>query len=283
MNVRCVMSVFEIMFSPTGGTKKVSNVFTKAFAPESTVIDLLKKDQDFSACSFAKEDVCIVSVPSYGGRVPAPAVERLAQNGAAAILVVVYGNRDFDDTFAELQDTLAAAGFACAAGIAAIAEHSIMRQFAAGRPDSGDEEQLRRFAEEVRKKLQGQAEQKARSEMEHPAGAGSQVKADNPVKPDGFVLPGNRPYRKYGGVPMKPQAGKKCTRCGVCAAECPVGAIFTDDPSKTNAEICISCMRCIAVCPQNARSNSKALLAAGSLMLKKECSVRKENTLFFCK
>lgn len=119
--------------------------------------------------------------------------------------------------------------------------------------------------------------------MEHPAGAGSQVKADNPVKPDGFVLPGNRPYRKYGGVPMKPQAGKKCTRCGVCAAECPVGAIFTDDPSKTNAEICISCMRCIAVCPQNARSNSKALLAAGSLMLKKECSVRKENTLFFCK
>lgn len=79
------MSVFEIMFSPTGGTKKVSNMFTKAFAPESTVIDLLKKDQDFSACSFAKEDVCIVSVPSYGGRVPAPAVERLAQmkgNGA---------------------------------------------------------------------------------------------------------------------------------------------------------------------------------------------------------
>lgn len=41
------MSVFEIMFSPTGGTKKVSNMFTKAFAPESTVIDLLKKIRIF--------------------------------------------------------------------------------------------------------------------------------------------------------------------------------------------------------------------------------------------
>ena len=32
-------------------------------------------------------------------------------------------------------DTVQNAGFRCAAAIAAVAEHSIMRQFAAGRPD----------------------------------------------------------------------------------------------------------------------------------------------------
>ena len=51
-------------------------------------------------------------------------------------------------------------------------------------------------------------------------------------------------------------------------------------PSETDNKKCISCMRCIAVCPQKARSVSKALLTAGSMMLKKECSGYKENELF---
>ena len=124
------MSVYEIHFSPTGGTKKVSDIFTKAFASESTYLDLTKREDDFSTYAFQKEDICIVAVPSYGGRVPDAAVSRLRQlkgNGARAVLMVVYGNRAYDDTFAELQDVLEEAGFSCVAGIAAIAEHSIMR------------------------------------------------------------------------------------------------------------------------------------------------------------
>ena len=39
--------------------------------------------------------------------------------------------------------------------------------------------------------------------------------------------------------------------------ECPVGAIRADDPTVTDNAACISCMRCIAVCPQKARSVSK--------------------------
>lgn len=271
------MRVFEIMFSPTGGTKKVSDSFTNAWIKqpgntdvlERTVIDLLQRDRDFSACVFSREDICIVSVPSYGGRVPETAVSRLSRmqgNGARAIAIVVYGNRDYDDTFAELQDTLEAAGFVCAAGIAAVAEHSIMRQFASGRPDRADEEQLSQFAADIRAKLN--------------IPAVTDASLAEKASSTGLTLPGNRPYRKYGGVPMKPQTGKSCTRCGLCAGECPVGAIPKDDPSKTNTQICISCMRCISICPEKARSINKALLAAGSLTLKKACSVRKENTLF---
>ena len=253
------MSVYNIVFSPTGGTKRVAEIFLKSFCTESTYIDLCDRTIDFSGFLFDKDSTCIISVPSYGGRVPETAISRLRQmkgNKANAILIVVYGNRAYEDTFVELQDSLEECGFLCIAAIAAIAEHSIMHQFAAGRPDLRDEQEISSFAVSVRSKIESQ-------------------KLDKPLN-----LPGNRPYKDYGGVPMKPKAGKKCSRCGICAKECPVGAIQFDNPSLTDDKKCISCMRCIAVCPQNVRSINKALLAAGSMKLKKACSGHKNNELF---
>lgn len=253
------MSVYEVVFSPTGGVRKASDIFMRSFSAESSFVDLTDAHQDFSAFSFSEEDICVVSVPSYGGRVPAAAVSRLRQmrgNGAKAILFVVYGNRAYDDTFAELEDVLTQSGFRCAAGVAAVAEHSIMRQFAAGRPDAQDEKDLAGFASEIRSYLAVGKESKS------PA------------------FPGNRPYREYGGVPMKPQAGKACIRCGLCAQKCPVGAIPFENPSKTDTDRCISCMRCIAVCSRKARGVSKMLLEVGSMKLKKACKERKNNELF---
>lgn len=253
------MSVYNLVFSPTGGTRKAADMFTRSFCEQSTYIDLTSHDEDFSGYAFQEEDICIVSVPSYGGRVPAVAVSRLRQirgNGARAILIVVYGNRAYDDTFAELQDTLTDSGFVCIAAVAAVAEHSIMRQYAAGRPDAQDEKELGDFAAAVRDKIE----------------AGTISACSD--------LPGNRPYREYGGVPMKPQAGKACNKCSICAGECPVGAISASRPDRTDTERCISCMRCIAVCPQKARSVNKALLAAGSMKLKKACSEYKRNELY---
>ncbi|MCI8506656.1 MAG: 4Fe-4S binding protein [Lachnospiraceae bacterium] len=79
---------------------------------------------------------------------------------------------------------------------------------------------------------------------------------------------------------MKPRTGKSCIRCGLCAKECPAGAIPVEEPSKTDAKACISCMRCIEICPRKARSVSKTLLAASSVKMKKVCSGRKKNELF---
>ena len=149
------MSVYDITFSPTGGTKRVSDLFTDAFCGQGSHIDLTDRGMDFSALSFRQEDICIVAVPSYGGRVPAAAASRLARmkgNGARAVLIVAYGNRAYEGTFAELQDVLENAGFSCTAA-AAVAEHSIMRQYAAGRPDAEDGKELAAFAASVRAKL----------------------------------------------------------------------------------------------------------------------------------
>ncbi len=65
--------------------------------------------------------------------VPAAAVARMKRlngHGANAVAVVVYGNRAYDDTLLELTETAEKAGFKCMAAVTAVAEHSIMRQFA---------------------------------------------------------------------------------------------------------------------------------------------------------
>lgn len=197
-------------------------------------------------------------MPSYGGRVPAVAVDRLGMvhgNGARAVLVCVYGNRAYEDTLVELEDAAKQAGFQVIAAVAAIAEHSIARQFAAGRPDAQDSAQLSDFAKQIQHKLSA-------ADTSEPA------------------IPGNRPYKKAGGAGMVPKATKECTNCGVCAAECPVQAIDKGNPKKVDEKACISCMRCITACPQGARKLNPVMLSAASLMLKKVCSERKKCELF---
>lgn len=252
------MKLYNIVFSPTGGTKQVADCFTGALEGDVTTVDLTDSKQDFRTVSLTKEDVAVISVPSYGGRVPAVVAERLGMvhgNGARAVLVCVYGNRAYEDTLVELEDTAKQAGFQVIAAIAAVAEHSIARQFAAGRPDVQDAKQFAAFAQQIQNKLS--------------TGASSEP-----------ALPGNRPYKKAGRAGMVPKPTKDCTRCGVCAAECPVQAISKEDPKKVDEKACISCMRCIAVCPQGARKVNPVMLSAASLMLKKVCSERKECELF---
>ena len=252
------MKLYDIVFSPTGGTKKVADYLTDALEGDVTTVDLTDSKQNFNAVSLTKEDIAVISVPSYGGRVPAVAVERLGMvhgNDARTVLVCVYGNRAYEDTLVELEDAAKQAGFQVIAAVTAIAEHSIARQFATGRPDAQDAEQLSDFAKQIQHKL-------------------SVADASEPA------IPGNRPYKKAGGASMVPKATKECTNCGVCAAECPVQAIDKDDPKKVDEKACISCMRCIAVCPQGARKINPVMLSAASLMLKKVCSERKECELF---
>lgn len=252
------MKLYDIVFSPTGGTKKVADCLTTALEGDVTTVDLTDSNQNFNVVSLAKEDVAVISVPSYGGRVPAAAVERLGMvhgNGAKAVLVCVYGNRAYEDTLVELEDATKQSGFQVIAAVAAIAEHSIARQFAAGRPDAQDASLLSDFAKQIQHKLFA-------ADTSEPA------------------IPGNRPYKKAGGAGMVPKATKKCTKCGVCAAQCPVQAIDKEEPKKVDEKACISCMRCVTVCPQGARKLNSAMLSAASLMLKKVCSERKECELF---
>lgn len=146
------MELKQIVFSPTGGTGKVADILANEWEGSVTRIDLSDAKTDFSKIEIGQEDIVLAVVPSYGGRVPGLAAERLTKirgNQARCIIVCVYGNRAYEDTLVELQDIAENCGFQTVAAVCAVAEHSIMRQYAAGRPDGKDAEELRGFAQKI--------------------------------------------------------------------------------------------------------------------------------------
>ena len=247
---------YNIYFSPTGGTKKVADIFVGNLGGGGCEVDICC---DIEKMTLQAEDVCLVSVPSFAGRVPQVAVERLkkiAGNGAKAILNCVYGNREWDDTLTELQDTLELCGFVCVAAVAAVAEHSIFRQFAAGRPDKEDAQELADFANKISAKL------------------------ESGVFGDLLLAGSHGPYKELANIPFKPQANESCGKCGICAEGCPVGAIDKADPRKTDKDRCISCMRCQYICPKHARDLDLAFMQAAAEKMAPKLGGRKKNYLF---
>lgn len=247
------MNVVEIIFSPTGGTEKVAHLLGRQWSENPVKIDLSDARTDFSQCVISEEDQVLVAMPSFGGRAPAVAMERLKQiagNGAKCTLVCVYGNRAYEDTLVEMEDAAKECGFRVIAAVAAVAEHSILPQYATGRPDASDEKQLADFAAKIAVK-------------------------DSEIT----SIPGNRPYKKSGGAGLVPKPTKACVRCGLCAEKCPVQAI---DPASFAADpkLCIGCMRCVKQCPKNARRVNGLMVSIAGMAIKKACSVRKESELY---
>ena len=83
-------------------------------------------------------------------------MRRVKGDGTPAVLVVVYGNREFEDALIELRDLMVEQGFRPVAGAAFIGEHSFSNDatpIALGRPDAEDLVKARAFGEEVRTTL----------------------------------------------------------------------------------------------------------------------------------
>ena len=249
-----IMANYNVYFSPTGTTERVVKHMGESFGSMEN-IDLSRRDMKNH--EMEQGDFCIVGVPSFGGRVPGIATERLRKikgDRTPAFLLVTYGGRAYEDTLVELKDVLEAQGFVCIGAAAIVAEHSIAHQIEAGRPSAQDYDELDTFAAEVKKRLKGNA---------------------CPVE-----VPGNRPYKEYKVLPMDIQVSDECMGCGNCVESCPVGAIPFEDPKMTNGEVCISCMRCVEICPQSARSGNLEKVQMISEKLKMICQPDKANEFF---
>ena len=241
-----------LSFSPTGGTARAARLLAEQLYPPMEFLDITSLTV---ARKFSPAMLAVLAVPVYGGRVPSPALERIRAlhgNGAPAVLAVVYGNREFEDALLELQETAYNAGFVPVAGAALIAEHSIFRKVAAGRPDEKDAAAIADFSAAIVSRLDS-------------AGEVGQIPAPE--------FPVHRPYRTFDGVPMKPKAGPSCIRC-------PVQAIPAAEPDRTDTARCITCMQCVYHCPVSARQLNPLLFAAAEAGFVAKNSARKEPKLF---
>ena len=251
------MKIHQIMFSPTGGTRRVCEYICEGISANPFVTDLCVKDGQIRLPEIHEEDLVIIAMPVFAGRVPALAVDRLKRiqsNHAKCVIVAVYGNRAYDDALLEMQDVATEMGFRVVAAVSAVAEHSIARVYAAGRPDAEDRKELAAFGVTIINKVES-------------------MDTYNPLS-----LPGNRPYRAGNTGPF-PTADERCTGCGTCQELCPADAIPADNLRSVNKEACISCMRCLSVCPTKVRNIGQVEVMVTE-KLKTLCATRKSNELF---
>lgn len=254
------MKITTVYFSATYTTRKVVEHIANNLSEETTAYDITN-DGSTDEVIIPKDELLVVGIPVYAGRVPEMAVDRIRRfkgEGTPAIAIAVYGNRDYDDALLELCDLLSDNGFQVISAGAFIAQHSIFPKVGANRPDDRDYQQMNRFVEETKQIIQ---------------------KEPKDLLP--IHIPGNRPYKIPGSIPIFPSGTKTCKECGKCATLCPAGAIPTEHPKEVDETKCIKCGRCIVVCPTKSRKFQGMTYTMASMKFNMAYKDRKEPEMFF--
>ena len=258
-----------IYFSPTRTTQRVLMSIAQGIDVGDVIhLDLTPSGVQGRTFEVGEETIALLGAPVYGGRLPKVAAERLYHvrgNGAPAVLVVVYGNRAFEDALLELKNIAEACGFVPIAGAAFIGEHSYSTEtmpIAPGRPDTADIAKAVAFGQQIREKL-------------------AQISHDE-VPP--LAVPGNYPYKEQKPSTETPPTpitiADLCTLCGDCAAVCPTAAITVSDMVITKAAACIRCCACTRACPTGARVMEDPRILRTAAWLYENHSKRKEPDVF---
>jgi ferredoxin/flavodoxin len=272
-----IQSVSCVYFSPTGTTKAIAESIAQGINPEFVeMVDITKRShRECQPLSF-KADIVILSTPVYYGRVPEEIISYLTSLKAEqtpVILVVVYGNRAFEDALKELHDIAVEGKFIPVAGGAFVAEHSYSSKtypIALGRPDESDIKKAQTFGAAVREKLQN---------------------LESLERLTAFTIPGQAPYiepvnlnmikKARSVVALTPETDtSKCTQCGQCAEVCPTGAISPDDVTQTDRWQCLICFACVKSCPEEARRMNEPNFQAAIQALQQNYQDRKEPDIY---
>lgn len=172
-----------------------------------------------------------------------------------AVIVGVYGNRDYDDALLEAAEIVTGQGFRVIAAGAFIGEHSLTNKVGTNRPDKQDLAKAAAFCRLVVEKLH----------------RGSNL----PV-----VVKGKYPYKeRNASLPVAPKTRTTCTLCGSCARHCPMGVISMDNPFEVK-EGCIHCCACVKGCPVQAKYFDQPSIQKVVTMLETNCLARREPAFF---
>jgi ferredoxin len=248
-------------------------------AESVNTVDLtIRSSRAEHSLTFNNQEIVILATPVYYGRAPEEAVScfsALSGSQTVVILVVVYGNRAFDDALLELRDIAVERNFIPVAAGAFLAEHSYSSPkypMAQGRPDETDLRKALEFGTAIRNKLLGSSSVKDMGALTLPG----QVPY---VEPKNLML--IRQLRATTPLTFAPETDStECTQCGLCAQVCPTGAISADDPTKTAKMSCIICFACVKKCPEGARQMRTPEFDMAIQELFKKCQGRKEPEVY---
>jgi ferredoxin len=236
-----ISQVFAVYLSPTGTTERAVLAVAEGTGLPCEKLDLTTwKSRQGLNRSFGRDEVVIAGMPVYGGRLPMNVdsfFAGLKGNATPCIALVMYGNRAYEDALIELKIRMEERGFKIIAGAAFIGEHTFSQKIATGRPDAGDLKIAREFGAKV-------------------------IKGIDKAMAGKLIVKGNYPYVAPGFNPANPRfltlhalisTTEDCTHCGICAENCPWGAISADDEAIYDTLKCLRCFRCIKVCPEGAK------------------------------
>ncbi len=263
-----IESLKLVCFSPTGTTKSVVQAIARGISiGTGELIDITQPNAREQQLQTLENELLVVAVPVYVGRVPALLLEWLhgikARN-TPVVCVVVYGNREYDDALLELKDIMANRGCIPVACGAYIGEHSFScseTPVAVARPDASDLNHAEWFGRKINQKL---------------------LSVSSVNRTPDITVPGNAPNGE--SEPLLSvdfiAVSDKCSQCGVCAEECPVGAIDLENSTLVDNEKCILCCACIKCCPENARTMKTGIVKDIAMRLSEMCKGRKEPVFF---
>ena len=120
-----INNAVSLYFSPTGSTRRIVTEISRSLPWPSRELDVTDYSANDEVCRRTARELLLAGVPVYGGRVPATAVRRLKNirgSDTPAVIVAVFGNRDYDDALLELKDLLEGQGFRVAAALAAVSD-----------------------------------------------------------------------------------------------------------------------------------------------------------------
>lgn len=273
-----------VFFSPTHTSAKIARAVGDGIGMERRMETDLTLDESADPIEITNA-LTVIAAPVYGGRVAPVALKRLKRlkgNNAPAILIAVYGNRDYEDALIELRDTAVELGFTPLSAGAFIGEHSYSTTnmpIAAGRPDASDLQIAFQFGQDSLNKL-----------IEKTAVTSPELQAACKLKSLGgklsillssFFIKGTSPYKiVQAGKPACPVCTEACFVCGECVEVCPTHAIsISKDGSQIETDInrCIKCCACVKECPNEARVFHTPFAA----ILHEKFNTRREPELFF--
>ena len=270
-----ITKVTAVYYSAVGSTKavteKIAGLIAEKLGVPTDSYDYTLPDSRTKTQNYGPSDLVVFGTSVYAGRVPnklLPAVQNCFKaDGALAVPVVTFGNRNFDNGLIELRNELENNGFHTVAGAGIACRHVFSEKLAPGRPDEADWAAIEKFAVSAAEKV---------NLTEIPAPVS--VKGDDPVGP--YYTPLGTDGKPAVFLKAKPLTkAELCDSCGICVKACPMGSIDAADPSLVSG-ICIKCQACVKKCPTGAKYFDDPAFLSHVAMLEQNYTRRAEPEFF---